>query len=55
MDNFRAQRQFERFLFLTPHDNFDIDDEGELIATIIYHNSGEVEIIREDEKNAAKS
>jgi hypothetical protein len=51
MDNYKANRQFERFLFLTPHDNIGINDEEKLIATITYDfKNKEVRIEREDEK-----
>ncbi len=36
VDVYRANRQFERFLFLTPHESKPDESEGKLIATITF-------------------
>jgi hypothetical protein len=51
MDAFRTYRQFERFLFLTPHDAKDELEKDTLIATITYDfENKKVIVTRVDDK-----
>lgn len=52
MDAHAAFRRFERFLFLTPHDEKEDEGEDILIATIKYdHEKKTVTVVREDDKD----